>query len=382
MFGSNAWRIGAVGGVDVKIDPSWSFIAALIAYTFYALLAAEFPDGATGSHVALAVVMALVFFASVLIHELAHSWTARRRGVEVHGITLFLFGGATNADLETENPTDELVISVVGPLTSLALAGVLWGAAVVAGEGLIGYAAGRLGWINLALAVFNLVPGFPLDGGRILRSLAWRSTGDVMRATRIASRGGQWVGYTLIAIGVFEVLFLGALIGGLWLVAIGWFLSQSAQASFLQLQVRRVLADVPASQLMSRDLVEIPADMTLRQAVDEYFLRHDHSAFPVRSPEGVSGIVTLSAVRAVPQDEWGGRRVNDVAVPLSDACTVDRSRPMDEVLDKLNTNDTRRVVVTEDGDVAGILTSRDLAQWLRRSEELGLTGVLGGRPRS
>ena len=379
MFGSNAWRVGSVGGVDIKIDASWSFIALLIAYTFYGLLAFEFPDAGTGVQIAVAVAMALVFFASVLIHELAHSWVARARGVEVHGITLFLFGGATNADLETENPTDELAISIVGPLTSLAMAGILWAGAVAAGDTLGGFAIGRLGWINLALAVFNLVPGFPLDGGRVLRSLVWRSTGDVARATRIAARGGQLVGYTLIAIGILEVLFLGALIGGLWLVAIGWFLSQTAQASFLQFQVRRALADVPASRLMSRHLVDIPHDITLREAVDDYFLRHDHGAFPVREPERVTGIVTLAAIRNVPQDDWDHRRVSDIAVPLSESCTVDRSEPMDEVLDKLNTNGTNRVIVTEAGGVAGILTPRDLAQWLRRSEELGITEALSGR---
>lgn len=378
MFGANAWRIGRIGGIEIKIDPSWTFIAALIAYTFYAIVAVRFPDEATATLVATAVAMAVIFFASVLIHELAHSWLARSRGVEVRGITLFLFGGATHADLETEDPTDELVIAIVGPFTSLAVAALLWVVTLSLDGGLAAYATGHLGWINLALAVFNLIPGFPLDGGRVLRSLVWRRTGDIVRATRIAARAGQWVGYGLIAVGIFEVLVLGALIGGLWLVAIGWFLNQSAQASFVQLQIKRALADVPASQLMSRDPVEIPADLTVQQAVDDYFMRHNHNAFPVRGPDGVTGILTLNAVREVPREEWGARSVGEAARPLTDACTVDRSDPMDEVLDKLHGNDTNRVVVTSGGDVIGILTSRDLAQWLQRSQELGLTDSLAG----
>ncbi|HEX2153787.1 MAG TPA: site-2 protease family protein [Acidimicrobiia bacterium] len=376
MLGNNAWRIGRVGGIEIKIDPSWSFIAFLIAYSFFVQLSFEFPEQTTTTLIVPALLMAVVFFGSVLIHELAHSFVARSRGVEVKGITLFLFGGATHADLETENPTDELVISIVGPLTSLALGAVLWGIAEVTSPGMVGYAAGYLGWINLALAVFNLVPGFPLDGGRVLRSLIWRASGDLVKATRIAARAGQLVGYALIGFGIFLVLFAGNLVGGLWLVAIGWFLSQSAQSSFMQMQVRRMLSDVPAAQMMTRDLMELSGDLTLRQAVDDYFMRHDFNAFPVSEDGRVVGIITLSTVRQVPRDEWATRRVREFVTPLSDACTVDRSEPMDEVLDKLSSNEHHRVVVKEDGEVAGIITPRDLARWLERSQDLGLTESL------
>jgi Zn-dependent protease/CBS domain-containing protein len=378
VLGNNAWRIGRVGGIEIKIDPSWSFIAFLIAYSFFVQLSFEFPEQTTTTLIVPALLMAVVFFGSVLIHELAHSFVARSRGVEVKGITLFLFGGATHADLETENPTDELVISIVGPLTSLALGAVLWGVAEVTSPGMVGYAAGYLGWINLALAVFNLVPGFPLDGGRVLRSLIWKASGDLVKATRIAARAGQLVGYALIGFGIFLVLIAGNLVGGLWLVAIGWFLSQSAQSSFMQMQVRRMLSDVPAAQMMTRDLMELSGDLTLRQAVDDYFMRHDFNAFPVSEDGRVVGIITLSTVRQVPRDEWATRRVREFVTPLSDACTVDRSEPMDEVLDKLSSNEHHRVVVKEDGEVAGIITPRDLARWLERSQDLGLTESLRG----
>ncbi|MDX1746551.1 MAG: site-2 protease family protein [Halobacteriales archaeon] len=373
MFGRNAWRIGRVGGIEIRIDPSWSFIAFLIAYTFYVILETEFPGESTGTTVVLSIVMAALFFGSVLLHELAHSWVAVSRGVEVRGITLFLFGGATHAELETETPSSEFVIAVVGPVTSLAIAGMLWAATLAIGDGPLAFATGRLGWINFALAVFNLVPGFPLDGGRLLRSAVWGRTGDLVRATRVASTAGQWVGYLLIAIGILEVFLLGALIGGLWLVAIGWFLSQSAQGSFHQLQVKRLLAEVPASRIMSHHLVGIPAAVTIQEAVDDYFMEHDFNAFPVNEDGETIGLVTLAAIRGVSRDEWDSTRVTDVSEPLSESCTVGPDDRLDEVVGKLMNGDLRRVVVVDDDRVIGIISPRDLGHWLERSQQLGLT---------
>jgi Zn-dependent protease/CBS domain-containing protein len=375
MFGTHAWRLGRFGGVEIKIDPSWSFIAFLVGYTFFLVLDDAFPDREQGLLIGVAAVMAIVFFASVLLHELAHSWTAMARGIEVRGITLFLFGGATHADLDAEQPGDELVIASAGPVTSLAIAGILWAVAELVGDTLLGYAAGRLGWINLVLAVFNLVPGFPLDGGRILRSLVWRRSGNLLKATHISAATGQGFGYVLIGLGILEIMFAGALIGGLWFIAIGWFLSQSAQAAFIQLRVKHMLADVPARRVMTSGLIEIPADLNVQKAIDEYFMRHAHSAYPVRDGDTIIGIITLPVVRGVPHDDRPDRRVGDVAVPLSDACTVGPSDPMDDVLEKLNTNDTHRVVVVADGRVAGMITTRNLTRWLQRSEELGLDEV-------
>jgi Zn-dependent protease/predicted transcriptional regulator len=375
MFGANAWRVGRIGGIDIRIDPSWSIIAFLIAYSFYFVLDFQFPAAGQGTLILLSAAMAALFFGSVLLHELAHSWVAVARGVEVHGITLFLFGGATHADLDTESPEDELAISIVGPITSLALAGVFWLVAGMTGTGAWEFGLNRLAFINLLLAGFNLVPGFPLDGGRILRALIWRSRGDVVAATRTAARAGQITGYALMGLGILELVLLGSLIGGLWFMAIGWFLAQSAQAAFLRLQVTRLLADVPASQLMTTDLIDIPAELTIHEAVDRYFMRYDHSAFPVRDFDRVSGLVTLSSIKAIPREDWSTRTVSDATIPLSEACTAQPSEPMDEVLDKLTSNEARRVVIVDDGSIAGIITAQDLTRYLQRTNELGLTGL-------
>ncbi len=372
MIGTS-WRVGRVAGVEIRIDISWGLIALLVGYTFYVVLSSRFDTAGTGTLVIAAVAMTLAFFGSVLIHELAHALVAKRRGVTVRGITLFLFGGATHADLETKKPMDELVISAVGPLTSLALAALFWLVAQVPGQELLAYASGYLGWINLALAVFNLVPGFPLDGGRILRSLVWRSTGDIYRATRVAATGGRIVGMILIAIGVFELIFLGALVNGLWLMAIGWFLSQAAMASFTHLQLKTVLDDVPASTLMTRDLVDIPSGITVQSAVDDFFMRHNYSAFPVQGESGDTGLVTMKAVRELPRERWGSTKVDEIMEPLTEMYTVGPSRPVSEVVDKLMKGEVGRVVVIEDGEVVGLITPRDLVEWLERARQLGLS---------
>lgn len=371
MFQGNSWSIGRIGGVEVKIDPSWAIIALLVGYSFFLILAQEFEERSAAFLIPVAVVMAIVFFVSVLLHELAHSWVALSRGVEVKGITLFLFGGATHADLETKEPSDELLISLVGPISSIALAGVFWVTSLALVEGPLAFATGYLGWINLLLAVFNLLPGFPLDGGRVLRSLIWRSTGDLVKATRVASRAGRILGGIVMAIGVFEVFFLGALIGGLWLVAIGWFLSQAAASSFTHLQIKTTLQDVPASRLMISDLQEMPAGIDVQRAVDDYFMEHNYNTFPVTSGHETKGLVTMRAVRELPREQWSQTLVDEILEPLSDMCTVSPTDTVGDVVPKLMQGEVGRVVVVDHGEVIGLITPRDLVRWLERAQELG-----------
>lgn len=371
MFGGNRWKLGQIGGVEVKIDPSWVIIALLVGYSYFLLLTQRFEDTSSGLLLLLAILMALGFFGCVLLHELAHSWLALARGVEVKGITLFLFGGATEADMETKEPTDELWIALVGPISSLILAGIFWVATILVGDGPVALATGYLGWINLALAIFNLLPGFPLDGGRVLRSLIWRSSGDLVKATRVASRSGRILGGILIAVGIFEVLFLGALIGGLWMVAIGWFLTQAATASFTHLQIKAGLQGVPASRLMTSDLQEMPAGISVQRAVDDYFLQHNYNTFPVNADGRTIGIITMASVRELPRERWNTTLVDEVAEPLSELCTVSPGHSVSDVVDKLMQGEVGRVVVVDQGEVLGLITPRDLVSWLERAQQLG-----------
>jgi Zn-dependent protease/predicted transcriptional regulator len=367
MFGTS-WRVGRIAGIEIRIDSSWAVIALLITYSMYLRLSILYAELSGGGAVALAVVSAVLFFGSVLVHELAHALVSQARGIRVQDITLFLFGGATRARVESRGPVDEFLIAVVGPLTSGLLAG-LFG--VVAGLGRdvlsrpLAGTFGYLAWVNLVLAVFNLVPGFPLDGGRLLRSAIWKATGSIGRATRVASLAGQAVGWLLVAAGVASLL-AGNLAGGIWFAFIGWFLVQAARASYQDLQLQQLLRGVEAEDVMAADLRRIPPELSLQDAVDDSFMRYDHSAFPVEEQGRTIGLLTLRGVRRVPREQWPTRRVRDHMVPLSDQVVVAPDARMDGVLGKLQDGEAGRVLVAQDGEVVGIITPSDLTRWLRR----------------
>jgi Zn-dependent protease/predicted transcriptional regulator len=367
MFGSS-WRVGRVAGIEVRVDTSWAVIALLITYSMYRRIDFLYPELSGAGAVGLAVLSAVLFFGSVLVHELAHALVSQARGIRVQDITLFLFGGATRARVESRGPGDEFLIALVGPLTSGILAGLFGIIAGLGGDVLSRPLAGTLGylaWVNLVLAVFNLVPGFPLDGGRLLRSAIWKATGSLSRATRIASVSGQAVGWLLVAGGV-AFLLAGDLAGGIWFAFIGWFLVQAARSSYQELQLRNLLRGVEAEDVMAGSLLRIPPDLTLQQAVDGYFMRYDHSAFPVDEHGRTIGLLTLRGVRRVPSQEWSTRRVREHMVPLDDQVLVAPHARMDDVLGKLEDGEANRVLVVQHGEVVGIITPSDLTRWLRR----------------
>jgi len=318
MFGT-AWRVGRIAGIEIRIDNSWAVIALLVTYSMYLRVLFLYGSLSTVGAVGLAILAAVLFFGSVLVHELAHALVSQARGIRVQDITLFLFGGATRARVESSGPGDEFLIAVVGPLTSGILAG-LFG--IVAGLGRdvlprpLAGTLGYLAWVNLLLAGFNLVPGFPLDGGRLLRSAIWKATGSIGRATRIASLAGQALGWLLVAGGV-AYLLAGNLAGGIWFAFIGWFLVQAARVSYQELQLRHMLRGVEAEDVMAGNLLRIPPDLTLQDAVDDYFMRYDHGAFPVDEQGRTIGLLTLRGVRRVPREQWSARRVRDAQVESS-----------------------------------------------------------------
>jgi Zn-dependent protease len=367
MFGTS-WRLGRIAGIEVRVDSSWVVIALLITYSMYLRVSQVYPGTSTGAAVAVAVLGAVLFFGSVLAHELAHALVSQARGIRVQDITLFLFGGATRARVESRGPGDEFVIAAVGPLTSLLLAG-LFGVVTALGRdtlpGPLAGTLGYLGWTNLLLAVFNLVPGFPLDGGRLLRSTIWKATGNFSRATRIASLSGQAVGWLLVALGV-AYLLAGNLAGAIWFAFIGWFLVQAARSSYEELQLRQMLRGAEAEDVMARNLLRIPPELSLQDAVDDYFMRYDHGAFPVEELGRTIGLLTMRGMRRVPRDQWSTRRVRDSMVSLGDQIVVPPDARMDQVMGKLEDSDANRVLVVTDGEVVGIITSSDLTRWLQR----------------
>jgi Zn-dependent protease/predicted transcriptional regulator len=338
----------------------------------YVRLSALYPELEGGGAVGLAIVSAVLFFGSVLVHELAHAVVSQARGIRVQDITLFLFGGATRAKVDSRGPGDEFLIAVVGPLTSGLLAGLFGIVAGLGGDVLSAPLAGvfrDLALTNLLLAAFNLVPGFPLDGGRLLRSAIWRATGSLGRATRIASVAGLGVGWLLVAGGVVWLL-AGDLAGGIWFAFIGWFLVQAARSSYQDAELQQLLHGVEAEDVMAADLRRIPPELSLQDAVDHYFMRYNHGAFPVEEHGRTIGLLTLRGVRQVPKEQWTTRRVRDHMVPLGDQVVVAPDARMDDVLGKLQDGETGRVLVAQNGEVVGIITPSDLTRWLRRSRTL------------
>jgi CBS domain-containing protein len=275
--------------------------------------------------------------------------------------------------MEAQTPKDEFLLTVVGPLSSAAIGIALVGLArfgesagwPVAVTGVSDY----LGFLNFILAGFNLVPGFPLDGGRLFRSAVWHFTGDLRKATRWASLTGRGFGFVLIGLGVLG-LFGGNFIGGIWFIFIGWFLAQAAEASYRQLILRRILEGVRAREAMTVNPETVSPDLNLRDLVDSYFMRRRYNAFPVQEGQGLVGLITLSQVKDVDRERWDRTRVRDVMTALADAATVRPEQSLAEALTRMEEAGVGRVLVVENGHLAGVITGSDISQWLEHYQQL------------
>jgi Zn-dependent protease/CBS domain-containing protein len=363
-------RLGSVLGFEIRIDYSWFIIFFLILWTFSAgVFPGVYPGQETATYLIMGGAGTILFFASILAHELSHSLVARRKGIPVEGITLFIFGGMAHTRMEFEDPADEFHVAGVGPLSSLLIAGLFW--LVAWGGGQVGWTfaitgvAAYLAFINLALAVFNLLPGFPLDGGRLFRAAVWRHTGDLTKATRWASNGGKVLGYLLMALGVLN-FFAGNLIGGIWLVFIGWFVRMAAEASFAQHRLHETFRGVRAADAMTPHPQTVAADVSLQDFLEHHVFQGRHHSYPVVEDERPVGIITLERVKGVPREEWTRRSVRDAMVPAEDGVVVSPREQMTEVLEKLSSSKARRVLVADQGELVGIITQSDISRWMER----------------
>lgn len=374
----NSLRLIRIAGIDIGIHYSWILIFVLLSWSLaVGFFPTMYPEWDTTTSRITGVAAALLLFVSVLIHELAHSFVAKARGIPVSSITLFILGGVSNLEEEPEKPKVEFAMAIVGPLASLALAGVCWGLLQLVENqqsplaGLLSY----LALINTVLAVFNLLPGFPLDGGRVLRSILWQKTGSLVRATNIAATVGRFMGWALIAFGLLQV-FAGNL-GGLWLAFIGWFLSSAADASRRELTTRQQLSGVRVREVMTTNPTRISPDTTISELVGNVFRRQHSRAVPVCQNDQVVGIVTVTDVKELPRDKWEETPVRAIMTrePLYSA------RPEDDLntaLRLITKHDINQVLVIDDKSCAGILTRADILNYLQLSQELGLKEK-GGR---
>ncbi|HEX6209966.1 MAG TPA: site-2 protease family protein, partial [Methylomirabilota bacterium] len=354
--------LGRWFGIPIGLHYSWFFIAALITLS----LASHFSlVHRTWSPVIIwtaAVIASVLFFVTLLMHELSHALVARSNHLPVRSITLFALGGVAQIEKESASAKDEFWMAMAGPLTSIAIGLVCLGMASWAGwtpagdsAALVPSVLGWLGAINVALAVFNLIPGYPLDGGRVLRAVLWARSGDADRATRQAAGVGQFVAFLFIAFGLLRV-FAGAGFGGLWLAFIGWFLLEAARASYAQVAAVEALRGVRVRDLMGTDCGTVEAATSLQSFVDDLLLRTGRRCFVVTGGGAVVGLVTPHEVRQVAREEWPGLSVGDVMRPLAATRTVTPQTPAIEALRIMGQEDIHQLPVVSDGHLDGIVT--------------------------
>src|SRR5579859_6465258 len=374
-------QLGQLAGIKVGIHYTWVFAFVLIAWS---LATGYFPTVVTSAGAAtywtLGVVAALLLFVSVLVHELSHSLVARSRGLKVDSITLFIFGGVSNLTSEATTPGDEFFVAVVGPVSSIILAGIFWAVSqTLPSASPAGALVGYLAFINLLLGGFNLVPGFPLDGGRVLRSLVWGATGSLQRATEVASYAGQAVGWLLIVWGFARVLG-GDFLGGVWTAFIGWFLNNAAESTRHEQAQRETLRGVPVSRLVDQPSAVATAGLSVQDFVFEQVLQRGHRALPIVDDGRLVGIVTLGDAKKLPRDAWPTTPVASImtSVPLK---TVAPETELTAAIGLMAESGLHQLPVVQDGRVVGLLSRADIVRFLQLRQELRLpTGPtsLGG----
>jgi Zn-dependent protease/predicted transcriptional regulator len=376
MFGKSV-TLFRLFGFEVRVDWSWLILALLIVWTLArGYFPAAHPGFAPAIYWWMGVAGALGLFISIVLHELSHSLVARRHNLPIRGITLFIFGGVAHMEDEPADARTELLMAIAGPIASVVLAVVFYALTVgAAAGGIAAPVVTTLSWlamINLILAAFNLIPAFPLDGGRVLRALLWRWKGDMRRATRTAARVGEGFGILLIVLGAVAVL-TGNFITGMWWFLIGMFLRSAAQSSYYQVLVRRALEGEPVRRFMTTTPVIVPPDTSLRHLVEDYIYRYHHELFPVASNGHLEGCVGVAQVKQVPNAEWDRRTVGDVTVPCTPHNTVSPDADAVAALAQMRREKTSRLLVAQDGQVVGIVALKDLLGFL--SAKLDLEGA-------
>ena len=367
MFGKGI-RLFKLLGFEVRIDASWLLLAILI---ILSLTSGYFPfhykDLSTASYVIMGIIGAIGLFASIIINEMCHSLVARRFGIPMKGITLFMFGGVAQMSDESRTPKAEFFMAIAGPIMSFVLAAAFYAlyagagaaGAPVAVKGVLGY----LAWINMILAFFNLLPAFPLDGGRVLRSALWAWKKNLRWATRISSQMGSGFGIALIILGILSLLG-GNFVGGLWWCLIGMFLRGISQGSYRQVVMRETLAGEPVRRFMREGAVSVPSGVTVDELVNDYIYRHHFKMFPVVDDGKLTGCVSTKEVKEIPREEWAKTKVAHIAAECSEQNSIAPGMDATEALSAMNKTGNSRLMVTEDGRLLGIVALKDMLKFL------------------
>ncbi len=367
-------RLFRLWGIPVEINASWLLVLLFMTWTFATnYYPFYFPDAFGEAELwVLGFLTAIFLFLSILAHEFSHSIVAVRSGIPIKKITLFMFGGVASMQRDVEKPLDELKTAAAGPAMTVVLVGLFFALSRIFPRGTIPQAlVYSLMRINMVVLVFNLIPGFPLDGGRILRAGLWYRSGNFMRSTRIASGVGKAFAVFLVLVG-FLYIFLGSFIGGLWMIFIGFFLHQAAQSGYMTAALRESIAHLRVSDIMRTGVVTVEAGTTLRELVDEYFLRHHYNAYPVLYGGRLIGIVSLADVKRIDRGDWSGMTVERVMRDDVTKFTVHPDDPAGRIVELIMRRGVGRVPVLDDsGAVVGIVTRGDLMEALKVMTTLG-----------
>jgi Zn-dependent protease/CBS domain-containing protein len=367
-------RIGKIFGIEIYIHFSWLIILVLLTWSLaVGLFPALYHGGSAITYGLLGFIAAILLFASVLLHELAHSIVARARGLSVKNITLFFFGGVSNIEKEPGSPGAEFQMAVVGPLTSFLIGVLAFLLLFLLGQYSSPLAAilWYLGFANILLGVFNLIPGFPLDGGRILRSIIWKIDGNLRRATRIVTIIGEIIAYLFILVGIW-LFFVGYLIDGLCIGIIGWFLLISAQAANSEAMLQSVFRGVTVGEVMNTSPTTVPANISLQKLVDEYFLPLGLRSALVTQGDRLAGLITLSDIRHVPREEWGQTPVGLAMIPRDRLHIVSPQQSLNDVLPLMAGRDVNQLPVVQDERLVGVLSRDAIVRYLEIRRSLGL----------
>jgi Zn-dependent protease/predicted transcriptional regulator len=367
-------RIGKIAGIDIFIHVSWIIILVLLTVSLaIGWFPQLYPGQSTAAYWIVSLIAALLLFVSVLLHELAHSLVARRRGLPVKNITLFIFGGVSNIEQEPKDPGIEFQVAVVGPLTSI-LIGVVCFVLQLPLRGTNSPLEEILFYLavtNLLLGVFNLIPAFPLDGGRVLRSIIWKISGSMRQATRAASITGQVIAYLFILLGIW-LFFTVSLLDGIWLGFIGWYLLSSAQSANSQVMLASVFNNVTVGEVMNPKPMTVPANISLQQLVDAYFLPGGLRYALVMQADQLVGLITLSDIRHIPREQWGLVPVSSAMIPLSRLHVVSPQQTLSDVLPLMAGRDVNQLPVVQNGAPVGIVSRDAIVQYLEVRRGLGL----------
>jgi Zn-dependent protease/predicted transcriptional regulator len=369
-------RLGRLFGIEVGLHYSWFIIALLITMSLASQFQATHKDWGSNVIWALSILTSLLFFVALLAHEMSHALVARTRGLTTKAITLFALGGVAQIEKEPEDAKTEFLVGIVGPVSSALIGAICLGTAWA-----LGWRMGSapetplhamfvwLGYINLSLAAFNLIPGYPLDGGRVLRSIFWLTSGDALRATQRAATVGKFIALAFIAFGIFR-FFAGAGFGGLWIAFIGWFLMQAAAASYSSVALTEGLKGVKVSDIMTSDCETLDGNLNVEQFVQEHLLRSGRRCFMVQQNGEITGLVTPHEIKELERSRWPYTTLVDVMRTLDELHTVTPATPVMEALETMGRDDVNQLPVVSGKHLDGIITRANVVQFLHTRTEL------------